>query len=81
MAMAVQRNARYKARVAEDGRLEVLDAQLVPGTEYIVELQPDLEMSSDGLSEFTLMVAWETMKPWYDTPEEDAAWSYLLEDK
>ena len=81
MPMAAQRSTRYRARVSEDGKLEVIDAQLVPGTEYMVELKPELELSGDGLSEFTVLVAWETMKPWYDTPEEDAAWSYLLEER
>jgi hypothetical protein len=70
--MAAERKSEYKARVTEDGKLEIIDVQLVPGTEYNIEL---VEIDDDA--EFARLVAYQTLDSWINDPEDDEAWSYL----
>jgi hypothetical protein len=75
MAMAAQRKSEHRARVTEDGKLEIIDVQLKPGTEYDIEL---VEVDDDA--EFARLVAYQTLDSWINDPEEDAAWSYLQKE-
>jgi hypothetical protein len=73
--MAVQRKSEHKARVTADGKLEILDLQLIPGTEYNIEL---VEVDDDA--EFARLVAYRTLDSWINDSEEDKAWSYLQKE-